>query len=167
MAADRAFKQTCLVTREEIAAMPGLHKVHFLNPAAVRINKSLGDLTGLTGLGFHLIEVEPGHETTEHHMHHHEDECVFILSGEALALIGDRSCPVKAGDFLGYRKGGLAHSIRNTGSETLVCLVAGERLAHDVGDYPRVGKRIFRNAGMAWNLVDHAAITQPKAGSKV
>ena len=74
------------MTREEIESLPGLRKAHFLNPNAVRVNKSLGDLTGLTGLGFHLVEVAPGHETTEHHLHHHEDECVFILSGQATAV---------------------------------------------------------------------------------
>lgn len=161
-----AVEEKYLVTREEIAAMAGLSKTHFLNANAQRINKSLGDLTGLTGLGFHLIEVAPGHETTEHHLHHHEDECVFVLAGEASAWIGEVCHPIRAGDFLGYRKGGLAHSIRNTGTEPLVCLVAGERRAHDVGDYPRLAKRIYRNAGMAWNLVDHAAIAEPKAGAK-
>ncbi|MFN7176672.1 MAG: cupin domain-containing protein [Thermaurantiacus sp.] len=155
-----------LISSEDIEAMEGLRKTHFLNPNAVRVNKSLGDLTGLTGFGFHLIEVEPGYDTTEHHLHHHEDECVYILSGEATAFIGDREFPVKAGDFLGYRKGGLAHSIRNTGTRTLRCLVVGERLAHDVGDYPRLGKRIYRNRDMPWNLVDHAAIAEPKAGAK-
>ena len=71
-----------------------------------------------------------------------------------------------AGDFIGYREGGLAHSIKNTGSETLRCIVVGERLAHDVGDYPRQGKRICRNDGLAWNLVDHGAIEEPVAGAK-
>lgn len=67
---------TYLVTASQIAAMEGLNKTHFLNANAKRVNKSLGDLTGLTGIGVHMIEVEPGHETTEHHVHHHEDECV-------------------------------------------------------------------------------------------
>ncbi len=155
-----------LITAEDIAKMEGLKKTHFLNENAKRTNKSLGDLTGLTGIGVHLIDVDPGHETTEHHVHHHEDECVFILAGEATAYIGDEAVPVKAGDFLGYRKGGLPHSIRNTGAETLRCLVVGERLAHDVGDYPNKGKRIYRNAGLAWNLVDHQAIEEPNAGAK-
>lgn len=155
-----------VVTREEIADMEGLRKAHFLNPGAVRVNKSLGDLTGLTGLGFHIIEVEPGHLTTEHHLHHFEDECVYILEGEATAHVGDEAVPVKAGDFLGYRKGGLAHSIENTGSVTLRCIVVGERLPHDVGDYPRLAKRIYRNAGMKWNLVDHDAIKEPVGGAK-
>ncbi|RYH07458.1 cupin domain-containing protein [Tropicimonas sp. IMCC6043] len=152
--------ETYLVTREEIAAMEGVRKTHFLNPVARRVNKSLGDLAGITGFGFHIIEVAPGDETTEHHRHYHEDECVYVLSGQATAVIGTEERPIGPGDFIGYRKGGLAHSIRNTGDETLRCIVVGERLAHDVGDYPRQGKRIFRNAGMAWNLVDLDAIEE-------
>lgn len=155
-----------LVTSEEIETMEGLAKIHFLNPEAKRINKSLGDLTGLTGLGFHIIEVEPGAETTEYHVHHFEDECVYVLAGEATAEIGDETHAIKAGDFIGYRKGGLAHTIVNTGAETLRCIVVGQRLAHDVGDYPRKGERIYRNEGMAWNLVAHDAIKEPSGGAK-
>ena len=154
-----------LITGEEIAAMEGIAKTHFLNPNAKRVNKSLGDVVGLTGIGVHLIEVAPGHETTEHHLHYHEDECVYVLSGTATAYVGEEALPIKAGDFLGYRKGGLAHSIKNTGAEVLRCLVVGQRLAQDVGDYPRLGKRLYRNAGMAWNLVDHAAIVEPGGGA--
>ena len=77
-----------IVRAEEIAQMEGVHKAHFLNPNAQRVNKSLGDLTGLTGLGFHIIEVAPGFETTEFHVHHHEDECVYVLDGTATAHIG-------------------------------------------------------------------------------
>lgn len=158
--------ETVLVTREEIEEMEGLQKVHFLNANARRVNKSLGDLTGLTGLGFHIIEVKPGHETTEHHVHHYEEECVYVLEGQATAYIGEEATPIKAGDFLGYRKGGLPHSILNTGERTLRCIVAGERLPHDVADYPRLKKRLFRNEGMKWNLVDHDAIARPEAGAK-
>ena len=131
-----------LLSSEEIDSLEGERKVHFLNPGAIRINKSLGDLTGITGFGFHIIEVAPGDETTEYHVHHFEDECVYVLAGAATAEIGDNSFQIKAGDFIGYRKGGLAHTITNTGSETLRCIVVGERLAHDVGDYPRKRKRI-------------------------
>ncbi len=156
--------ETYLVPREEIDGIEGERKVHFLNPGAIRINKSLGDLTGITGFGFHIIDVAPGDETTEYHVHHFEDECVYVLAGNATAEIGDQSFDIKAGDFIGYRKGGLAHTITNTGSETLRCIVVGERLAHDVGDYPRKRKRIYRNASMDWDLVSHDAIQGP-AGS--
>jgi uncharacterized cupin superfamily protein len=153
-----------LITSDEIAAMEGARKVHFRNPNAQRVNKSLGDATGLTGLGFHIIEVEPGRDTTEHHVHHFEDECIYVLSGTATAVIGEERFAIGPGDFIGYRKGGLPHSITNTGTQTLRCIVAGERAAHDEGDYPRQNKRLFRDAGRPWNLVDLAAIEEPGGG---
>ncbi|NOU50475.1 cupin domain-containing protein [Pseudoalteromonas sp. JBTF-M23] len=156
-----------LITREEIDALPGISKTHFLNDNAQRTNKSLGDLTGLTGFGFHIIEVEPGRESTEFHKHYHEDECVFVLEGDATAQIGEHRYPIKAGDFIGYRAGGEAHTIVNTGSVTFKCIVVGQRLAHDVGDYPNLQKRIYRQKDLPWNLVDIEAIGEPKAGKKV
>ncbi|NNE80187.1 MAG: cupin domain-containing protein [Silicimonas sp.] len=155
-----------LVTAAEIESLEGLAKTHFQNANAKRINKSLGDLTGLTGLGIHLIEVEPGHETTEYHVHYYEDEAVYVLSGTATAEIGDEDVQIGPGDFIGYRKDGLAHTIRNTGDETFRCLVIGQRLAHDVADYPRKKQRIYRNAGMAWDLADFDALESPTAGAK-
>lgn len=155
-----------LVTADDIEAMEGLKKTHFLNENAVRINKSLGDLVGITGFGFHIIEVEPGRETTEQHVHYFEDECVFVLSGSATAVIGEEELPITAGDFIGYPKAGPAHRIVNTGAETLRCIVVGERRAHDVADYPRLGKRLYRNAGLDADLVDHAALEKPSVGAK-
>ena len=154
------MSDTYHLTAAEIAEMAGTPKTHFLNERARRINKSLGDLTGLTGIGVHLIEVQPGDVTTEHHVHHQEEECVYILSGQATAITGDARVEVGPGDFLGYRKGGLAHSIENTGDEVLRCLVIGQRLDHDSADYPQLGKRIFRTAGMPWTLVDHDALEE-------
>jgi uncharacterized cupin superfamily protein len=110
-------QETYLLTAAQIKAMEGVQKTHFLNPNAKRVNKSLGDATGLTGLGVHLIEVQPGHETTETHAHHHEDECVYVLSGNATAVIGEQRHAIGPGDFIGYRAGGQAHTILNTGAK--------------------------------------------------
>lgn len=163
---EKVKKYKYLVTAEEIDQMEGVQKTHFLNPDAKRVNKSLGDITGLDGIGFHLITVQPGDATTEHHMHYHEDECVYVLSGNATAYIGEESFPIKTGDFLGYRKGGLAHSIVNTGNEVLKCIIVGERLKYDVADYARLKKRLYRHEGMEWNLVDIRDLSYPKAGKK-
>ncbi|EAQ04539.1 hypothetical protein OB2597_04635 [Pseudooceanicola batsensis HTCC2597] len=159
-------EETYLLKAADIAAMEGLHKTHFLNDRARRVNRSLGDRTGITGFGFHLITVEPGDETTEYHLHHFEDECVYVLEGEATAVIGEAEHAIGPGDFIGYRKGGLAHTIRNTGAGPLKCIVVGERLAHDVGDYPRLGKRIYRNAGLPWDVVDHGDIDNPAGAGR-
>jgi len=160
------FMDKYLVTKEEIETLEGLSKTHFLNDNAKRINKSLGDLTGLTGFGFHIIEVEPGHESTEFHKHYHEDECVYILEGEADAQIGNDVFAVKAGDFIGYRAGGEAHRLKNTGASIFKCIVVGQRLDHDVGDYPNLKKRIYRQKNLPWNLVDLDKIVEPNAGKK-
>jgi uncharacterized cupin superfamily protein len=52
-----------LLKATDIENMAGERKVHFLNPNAIRINKSLGDATGPSHIGVHIIYVEPGKET--------------------------------------------------------------------------------------------------------
>jgi len=155
-----------IVRREEIEAMQGLEKNHFLNPAARRRNKSLGDLTGLSAIGFHLIEVQPGYASTEQHLHYQEEECLYVLEGEAQAAIGDESFTIRAGDFVGYRAGGASHKLTNTGATVLRCIVVGQRLDYDVADYTELQKRLFRVAGRAWNLVDISDIEEPEGGKK-
>jgi len=155
-----------LISRQEIDELQGLEKTHFLNSNAVRTNKSLGDLTGLTALGFHIIEVAPGHQTTELHKHYHEEECVYILAGSALATVGEQSFEVKAGDFLGYRAGGEAHTLVNNANSILRCIVVRQRLTQDVADYPRLNKRLYRNKGISSDLVDISEITHPQVGKK-
>jgi uncharacterized cupin superfamily protein len=81
-------------------------------------------------------------------------------------LIGDECYSVKAGDFLGYRAGGKAHALRNNSNSMLRCIVVGQRLPHDVGDYPKLKKRIYRHENMPWNLVDFDSIEQPTGGKK-
>ncbi len=141
-----------LLTAQHIDEMPGQIKTHFLNPNAVRLNKSLGDAVGLKHLGVHRVELEPGREATEYHLHWHEEECVFVLSGTGEATINGEVFPFGPGDFIGLPAGQAAHTVVNTGDETLVLLVFGQRLTQDVADYPRQRKRIFRHAA-GWDLV--------------
>ena len=91
---------------------------------------------------------------------------MYILDGEAEATIDDSQFRVKQGDFLGYRSGGDPHKLENVGTSVLRCIVVGQRLDHDVGDYPIKRKRIYRNKGMKWNLVDIEDIDEPVAGAK-
>ena len=156
-----------IITREEIDDFEGIEKTHFLNENAHRTNKSLGDLTGLIGIGFHIVEIQPRRESTELHVHYHEEECLYVLEGEAQATIGDTVYTDRAGDFIGYRAGGKPHKLENTGKQVLKCIVVGQRLDHDVADYPRLKKRIFRNSGLKWNLVNLDQIEEPIAGRKV
>ena len=156
-----------VLKKADIEKMEGLPKTHFLNPNGQRLNKSLGDVTGITGFGFHIIEVAPGKESTEYHVHHYEDECTYVLSGTGKVVIGEVDYPISEGDFIAYPAGGEAHTMHNTGDAVLRCIVVGERLAHDSADYPRLGKRVYRNEGRPWDLVDIEGLENPTAGRKV
>lgn len=132
-----------LLTALDIEAMSATRAVHSLNPNAIRLKKSVGDITGLTQLGAHIVTLMSGHESSEYHRHLYEEECVYILSGHGQALIDDQAYDVGAGDFLGFPREGLAHVIVNTGSVPLVFLVVGQRLEQDVCEYPHKGLRLY------------------------
>jgi uncharacterized cupin superfamily protein len=145
------------LSAEQIAAMAGEQRIHFVNPAAKRINKSLGDAAGLKNLGVHITTVAPGDRSSEYHSHRYEDEAIYVLSGRGTAVIGEESFKIGPGDFLGFPGNGPAHETINDGNEPLVCLVVGQRLAQDVVDYPRAGKRLYRNSGQR-DMVDYQNI---------
>ena len=145
------------LSAQAIIEMAGQRKVHFQNPLAIRLNKSLGDAVGLKNIGVHLITVQPGDYSTEYHHHHFEEECIYVLSGQGVAQIGETAHSIGAGDFIGCPANGAAHTMQATGNEPLVCLVMGQRLLQDVADYPKLRKRLYRNNG-EWNLVEHANI---------
>ena len=151
-----------LLKASEIEAMEGKQIItHFLNPNAVRINKSLGDAVGMSEMGVHMIYVEPGKDSTEFHKHQYEEECIYIVSGTGKLTIEEDNYTVEKGDFVGLPANQVAHGLINNADETLVCLVMGQRLQHDIADYPNQSKRLYRHSGHA-ELVDHQNITDPK-----
>ena len=145
------------ISAQTIAAKAGEHRVHFVNPAAKRINKSLGDAAGLKNLGVNMMTVAPGDRSSEYHSHRYEDEAIYVIAGRGTAVIGEDAFKIGPGDFLGFPGGGAAHETINDGTEPLICLVIGQRLAQDVVDYPRAGKRLYRNSGQR-DMVDHPNI---------
>jgi uncharacterized cupin superfamily protein len=145
------------LSAQAIAAMTAEQRIHFVNPAAKRLNKSLGDAAGLKNLGVHMMTVAPGDRSSEYHCHKYEDEAIYVISGRGTAVIGEESYEIGPGDFLGFPGGGPAHETINDGAEPLICLVIGLRLAQDVVDYPRAGKRLYRNSGQR-EMIDIAHI---------
>lgn len=146
------------LSAKQIAAMPSIRRVHQLNAAAIREDKSLGDETGLKNIGIHLITIAAGDKSTEFHSHKYEDEAIYVLSGHGTEAIGNETYKIGPGDFIGLPAGGPAHETINDGSEPLVCLVIGQRLPQDVVDYPHKGKRLYRNSGQR-DMIDIAQIT--------
>jgi len=145
------------LSSQKIAQLEAVRRVHTLNPAAIRLNKSLGDEVGLKNIGIHLISIAPGDKSTEFHTHKYEEEAIYVLSGHGTEVIGESTQKIGPGDFIGFPASGAAHETVNDGTEPLVCLVIGQRLAQDVVDYPRTGKRLYRNSGQR-DMVDIVSV---------
>ncbi len=141
--------EACFWSAERIAGLQERPHVHQFNANAIRHTRSLGDLAGLSDMGLHLVRVEPGRDTTEHHFHGQDEEFLFVLSGGGEVTIGEDTVPVGPGDFLGFPKGSPAHSMHvpADAGEDLVYLMGGTRSPIDVCTYPRAGLRMYRING--------------------
>lgn len=128
---------------------------HPWNPDSEVVLTMLGPPTGLKRTGVSLVTIPPGKESFVPHMHHREEEWVYILSGAGAALIGDEEYPVGAGDFMGFPPATVAHNLRNTGDEPLVYLMGGESLENEVADFPGLGRRMVR-LGQRMDIYDLA-----------
>ena len=68
--------------------MAGQDNRHFLNRDARHLQKPLGEIAGLTKLGFHLIKALIGSASCALHQHLCDGGCVYILEGAGTARIG-------------------------------------------------------------------------------
>jgi uncharacterized cupin superfamily protein len=124
---------------------------HPLNPQSEVHLRSLGDAVGLERLGIHVVRIPPGKESFVYHMHHTEEEFVYILSGRGIAEIGDEEHEVGPGDFMGFPTPSIGHHLRNPFTEDLVYLSGGERRISEIADFPRLDKRLVR-VGMSVSI---------------
>ena len=145
--AAKSAAKPALLSNAKIRRMKEEKFVHFLNPGAIRYTRSLGDATGLQTLGVHRVRLKQGDDSTEYHFHHQDEEWVYILSGRGVAEIGGKKTKIGAGDFMGFVANSKPHAMRNPFKQDLVYLVGGNRWPLDVCDYPRIGKRRYRENG--------------------
>ena len=71
-----------------------------------------------------------------------------------MAEIDDAEYEVGPGDFMGFPTPSVAHHLKNPFDQDLVYVVGGERREIEVGEFPRLGKRLIRVGGKA-HLVDN------------
>ncbi|MDZ7687028.1 MAG: cupin domain-containing protein [Gammaproteobacteria bacterium] len=136
-----------LLTASDIEAMAEVAHTHQFNDNAVRHTRSIGDVLGLEHLGVHLVRLEPGHDSTQFHYHHMDEEFVYILSGRGIAELGEETREVGAGDFMAFGRLSVPHGMSNPFDEDLVYLMGGSRSDIDICDYPRLGRRMYRIQG--------------------
>ncbi|MFL5301253.1 MAG: cupin domain-containing protein [Anaeromyxobacteraceae bacterium] len=129
------------LVRAEDRAEPRRYQ-HAENPRSELHYVPLSRPARLARVAVNLARVPPGRESYVFHLHHVQEEWMFVLSGHGVAEVGDAEHDVGPGDFLGFPAGGPPHHLRNPSSEELVYLMGGDAVAGvEVVDYPRAGKR--------------------------
>ncbi len=104
-----------LLTAKAISETDEVKHVHQFNKNAIRHTRSIGDILGLEHLGVHLVRIAPGNDTTQFHLHHQDEEFIYILEGKGTAEIGDELVEVKAGDFMAFTQNSLPHCMHGWG----------------------------------------------------
>ena len=107
----------------------------------------LGRALGLQRIGVSLARIPAGKESFVYHLHHREEEWIYILSGRGITEIDGQEYEVGAGDFMAFPAPSVAHHLRNPFDEALVYLMGGENADVEIADFPKLGKRMFRRGG--------------------
>ena len=136
-------KPKSYLSAAEIAAAPEVHVRHPLNPASDAYLRSLGRFAGLQRTALTLARVPPGRESFIYHSHERHEEFLFILSGRGRAEIGGETIEVGPGDFMGFPAPSVAHHLTNPYERGSGLSHGGEHGGFDIGNFPRVGKRVI------------------------
>ena len=105
----------------------------FNEACAGRTRQRLGDAGGLRAFGINLMTLPVGKWSSQRHWHSHEDEFVYVLSGE-LTLVEDHAETVlRAGDCAAFPKAsGNGHHLQNRSRAVAVYLEVGSRHPDDL-----------------------------------
>src|ERR1041385_5278748 len=105
----------------------------FNAPCAERIRQRLGDAGGLKDFGVNLMRLPPGNWSSQRHWHSHEDEFVYVLSGELILVEDGGETLLRAGDCAAFPKGsGDGHHLINRSPAIAVYLEVGSRHPDDL-----------------------------------
>jgi uncharacterized cupin superfamily protein len=115
----------------------------FRAAVAGRTKRALGDAFGLTQFGVNLVEMPPGCWSSQRHWHSHEDEFVYVVSGE-LVLVTDAGetvmRPGMVAGFPGGRPDG--HHLINRSEAPATYLEIGTRIPEDGAVYSDIDMEV-------------------------
>lgn len=102
----------------------------------------LGVAAGLTHFGVNIMTLPPGAWASQRHWHAHEDEFVYVISGELALVEDDGETVLRPGDCAawpaGVRNG---HHVVNRSTASASFLVVGNRHEDDWGEYSDIDLR--------------------------
>jgi uncharacterized cupin superfamily protein len=87
-------------------------------------------------MGVNLVRLAPGAWSSQRHWHTHEDEFVYVLTGELVLVTDDGEELLASGDCAAFPAGERnGHCLQNRSAADAVFLVAGNRNDADHGEY--------------------------------
>jgi len=105
----------------------------------------MSQLAGLSRTGVSLVRIAPGKESFAYHLHHREEEWIYLLEGRGVARIDGDDYELGPGDFIAFPTPSVAHNMSNPFDVELTYLMGGETLEHEIADFPDLGKRMIRS----------------------
>jgi len=104
-----------------------------------REKRQLGNALGLTKIGINQTILPPGKESSMRHWHTHEEEFVYVLSGEVVLVTDAGEQTLTAGMCAGFPLGTQdGHQLVNRGTVPAVYLEVSNRDPADGAFYPDV-----------------------------
>lgn len=114
-----------------------------------RIKRQMTEKLGLTQFGINMTTLEPGTMSSLRHWHANEDECIYVLSGEAWLVDDTGEALLKAGMAAGFPGGdGNGHHLVNRSTLPVTYLEIGSRLPDEVVTYSDVDLMTVRTGGV-------------------
>ncbi len=100
------------------------------------VKRALGDAFGLSQFGVNLVDMPPGCWSSQRHWHSHEDEFVYVVSGELTLVTDTGEQPMRPGMVAGFPAGRSdGHHLINRSTKPAVYLEIGTRVAEDEAVY--------------------------------
>lgn len=133
-----------LLRRSEIAKDESTFS-HPWNPNSEITGTHLSRAGGLERTGVSLVRLPAGKESFAYHLHHREEEWIYILSGEGLAMVDGEEYEMSSGDFIAFPTPSVPHLMKNPNNEEdLVYLMGGEHRQFEIADFPTLDRRMIR-----------------------
>lgn len=116
-------------------------------PCRLRSTIDLAKAGALTQFGAKIVTLSPGSWSSQRHWHSHEDELIFLISGDAVFVDDNGPQRLVAGDVTVHPGGdGNGHHIKNESDADVVYLVVGTHAPEkDHGHYPDIDMDIPAN----------------------
>lgn len=94
---------------------------------------------GLTQFGIALETLHPGRQSSQPHWEEHEDEFLYMLTGELTVVEDGVETILHPGDACCWKAGTpVAHMLKNHGDQPATYLIAGSRNPDNICHYPGI-----------------------------